>query len=179
MADTIALEIVTPDGLKLKEAVNELTAPTLRSFQAIAAPDLGLTLAYEPGGSSDEAACLSELSARRDRDARSAAAFEPRMKQAREFEHAGRVGAHDLFVFVYRVFDRRLADVQADVIDKDVESIPIAGQRGEECLASCGSAEVRDHFSCGEGSLRRVDRGADYSCAKAREFFNNRAANAA
>lgn len=29
MADTIALEIVTPDGLKLKEAVNELTAPSV------------------------------------------------------------------------------------------------------------------------------------------------------
>jgi F-type H+-transporting ATPase subunit epsilon len=30
MADTIALEIVTPDGLKLKEAVNELTAPSVQ-----------------------------------------------------------------------------------------------------------------------------------------------------
>lgn len=29
MADTIALEIVTPDGLKLKEAVSELTAPSV------------------------------------------------------------------------------------------------------------------------------------------------------
>lgn len=29
MADTIALEIVTPDGLKLQEAVNELTAPSV------------------------------------------------------------------------------------------------------------------------------------------------------
>jgi len=29
MADTIALEIVTPDGLKLKEQVNELTAPSV------------------------------------------------------------------------------------------------------------------------------------------------------
>lgn len=29
MADTIALEIVTPDGLKLKETVNELTAPSV------------------------------------------------------------------------------------------------------------------------------------------------------
>jgi F-type H+-transporting ATPase subunit epsilon len=30
MADTIALEIVTPDGPKLKEAVNELTAPSVQ-----------------------------------------------------------------------------------------------------------------------------------------------------
>jgi F-type H+-transporting ATPase subunit epsilon len=30
MADTIALEIVTPDGLKLREAVNELTAPSVQ-----------------------------------------------------------------------------------------------------------------------------------------------------
>jgi len=30
MADTIALEIVTPDGLKLKEQVNELTAPSVQ-----------------------------------------------------------------------------------------------------------------------------------------------------
>jgi F-type H+-transporting ATPase subunit epsilon len=30
MADTIALEIVTPDGLKLKEAVTELTAPSVQ-----------------------------------------------------------------------------------------------------------------------------------------------------
>jgi F-type H+-transporting ATPase subunit epsilon len=30
MADTIALEIVTPDGLKLKEAVSELTAPSVQ-----------------------------------------------------------------------------------------------------------------------------------------------------
>ena len=29
MAETIALEIVTPDGLKLKEAVSELTAPSV------------------------------------------------------------------------------------------------------------------------------------------------------
>ncbi len=29
MADTIALEIITPDGLKLREAVNELTAPSV------------------------------------------------------------------------------------------------------------------------------------------------------
>src|SRR5436190_18255612 len=29
MADTIALEIVTPDGPKLKEAVTELTAPSV------------------------------------------------------------------------------------------------------------------------------------------------------
>jgi len=56
------------------EAVDELTAPTQRSFQAIAAPDLGLSLAYEPGGSSHEAQCRSELHARRERDARSAAA---------------------------------------------------------------------------------------------------------
>jgi F-type H+-transporting ATPase subunit epsilon len=30
MANTIALEIVTPDGLKLKEAVSELTAPSVQ-----------------------------------------------------------------------------------------------------------------------------------------------------
>jgi F-type H+-transporting ATPase subunit epsilon len=30
MADTIALEIITPDGPKLKEAVNELTAPSVQ-----------------------------------------------------------------------------------------------------------------------------------------------------
>ena len=30
MADTISLEIVTPDGLKLKEQVNELTAPSVQ-----------------------------------------------------------------------------------------------------------------------------------------------------
>ena len=30
MAETIALEIVTPDGLKLKEQVNELTAPSVQ-----------------------------------------------------------------------------------------------------------------------------------------------------
>lgn len=30
MADTIALEIITPDGPKLKESVNELTAPSVQ-----------------------------------------------------------------------------------------------------------------------------------------------------
>jgi DNA replication and repair protein RecF len=57
-----------------RDASEALSEPTLRAFQAIAAPELVLSVAYRAGGSEDEAEALRELASRRDRDARSSAA---------------------------------------------------------------------------------------------------------
>lgn len=55
-------------------AAVSLGEPTLRAFRSIAAPDLQLELAYRAGGSEDEEEAQRELTARRERDARSSAA---------------------------------------------------------------------------------------------------------